>query len=61
MSVNKDQPSDKATVSQTFLGTDQPETCRNCGARTDFDELADEKQLHQCITCGMQYLLEFDS
>ena len=44
----------------TFLGTDQPETCRKCGARTDFDELTINKQLHRCFNCDNQYFVEFE-
>ena len=43
-----------------FGGTEQPETCRQCGTRTDFDEVTDQQQLHQCGWCGKQYLVEFD-
>ncbi len=44
----------------TFLGTDQPETCRKCGARTDFDELTIYKQFHRCFNCDNQYFVEFE-
>ena len=43
-----------------FLGTEQPETCRECGARTEFDEVNKQQQLHQCCDCGKQYFVEFD-
>ena len=43
-----------------FLGTDQPETCRWCGNRTDFDELATDLQLHECPRCKSRYLVEFE-
>lgn len=43
-----------------FLGTEQPETCRECGARTEFDEVNSQQQLHQCCDCGKQYFVEFD-
>ncbi len=43
-----------------FLGTDQPETCRKCSARTDFDELTSKLQLHRCFNCDNQYFVEFD-
>jgi hypothetical protein len=44
----------------TFLGTDQPETCRKCGARTDFLEFTREIQLHLCLLCSNRYFVEFD-
>ena len=30
-----------------FYWTEQPETCRNCGARTNFDVLPNGLQVHQ--------------
>ncbi len=44
-----------------FLGSDQPETCRYCGARTEFHIFANGLQLHQCIRCAECYLVEFES
>ena len=44
----------------TFLGTTQPETCRKCGVRTDFDELTSTLQLHHCLLCSRWYFVEFD-
>jgi hypothetical protein len=43
-----------------YIGTDQPETCRKCGARTEFDEIGGGLQLHQCLNCSIQYVVEFD-
>jgi predicted Zn-ribbon and HTH transcriptional regulator len=43
----------------TFLMTDQPETCRECGARTHFDE-DDDIQYHRCPKCNKVYTLEED-
>jgi hypothetical protein len=44
-----------------FLATDQPETCRKCGARTEFDDfLNSSKQLHKCKACGYSYITEED-
>ena len=43
-----------------FLGCEQPETCRNCGARTEFEEVNTELQLHLCEECGAQYFVEFE-
>lgn len=43
-----------------FDGTEQPETCRKCGARTDFDEIGGSQQLHQCLRCAKRYLVEFE-
>lgn len=42
-----------------FVGTDQPETCRWCGARTDFEELTATLQRHKCLRCQLQYFVEF--
>ncbi len=43
-----------------FYGTEQPETCRKCGARTDFDVLPNALQVHQCLNCARRYVVEFD-
>lgn len=43
-----------------FYGTEQPETCRKCGARTDFDVLPNGLQVHQCLNCAKRYVVEFD-
>lgn len=43
-----------------FYGCEQPETCRKCGSRTDFEDLPDGTQLHQCLNCGKWYIVEFD-
>jgi hypothetical protein len=29
-----------------LIGTDQPQTCRKCGARTDFEEVEAGLQVH---------------
>jgi len=42
---------------ETFVMTDQPETCRSCGARTRFRQVTDTKQFHQCTDCGKSYWL----
>jgi hypothetical protein len=43
-----------------FIGTDQPETCRKCAARTDFDEVEAGLQVHQCSRCANRYAVEFE-
>lgn len=40
---------------ETFEMTEQPETCRSCGARTRFRQVTDTKQFHQCPDCGNSY------
>lgn len=42
----------------TYEMTDQPETCRHCGVRTNFVEYDNEYQIHKCPECGYTYLLE---
>jgi hypothetical protein len=42
---------------ETYVMTDQPETCRACGARTQFRHVTDTKQFHQCTDCGESYWL----
>lgn len=41
-----------------FIMTDQPETCRQCGTRTDFTDLSKGIQIHLCRNCQFTYLLE---
>lgn len=42
----------------TFIMTDQPDTCRQCGTRTDFETLNCDTQLHRCSNCQFTYFLE---
>ena len=56
--VNKEPQSSELPI---FLGCDQPETCRKCGARTDFIELTNDLQLHRCLACQNGYLVEFEA
>lgn len=41
-----------------FIMTDQPETCRQCGTRTDFADLSKDTQIHKCSNCQFTYWLE---
>ncbi|MFZ4441093.1 MAG: DNA cytosine methyltransferase, partial [Syntrophales bacterium] len=41
-----------------FLMTDQPETCRTCGVRTNWIDYRNSQQLHTCPSCNYIYLLE---
>jgi rubredoxin len=41
-----------------FIMTDQPETCRQCGTRTEFEDLSKGKQIHRCSNCQFTYILE---
>ena len=41
-----------------FIMSDQPETCRQCGCRTDFETLDFGPQLHRCSNCQFAYFLE---
>jgi hypothetical protein len=43
-----------------FLGTDQPETCRLCGGRTQFHVYLNGHQIHECLICKKVYFLEFE-
>ena len=51
----------KYTSLNVFIAVNEPETCRNCGARTEFEEVSPQQQVHECGGCGIQYLLEFES
>lgn len=52
----------KLTDLEVFEGTEQPETCRQCGSRTDFIEVTDKRQLHLCNNdrCRAVYVVEWD-
>lgn len=39
---------------------DQPVTCPECGARTEFDEIPGGYQGHQCLGCGYLFTTEFE-
>jgi len=39
---------------------DQPTTCPKCGNRTEFLQIADNKQQHQCLSCKYEFFLDFD-
>lgn len=39
---------------------DQPTTCPKCGARTEFENIADDKQQHKCLSCRYEFFLDFD-
>ncbi len=56
----KNARADSAITEVIYLGTEQRETCRWCGARTDFDVLPSGLQIHQCLNCAKRYLVEFD-
>lgn len=45
-----------------YIINDQPTVCAVCGARTDFEDVADKVQLHQCLNlnCGYKFLIEED-
>jgi len=45
-----------------YILNDQPTTCGICAARTEFEDITDEIQLHQCLSpdCGYQFLAEKD-
>ncbi|RQW85956.1 MAG: hypothetical protein EHM79_10595 [Geobacter sp.] len=41
-----------------FIMSDQPETCRQCGTRTEFADFSRGKQIHECSNCYFTYWLE---
>ena len=58
--MSTDGRADKVSEDVIYLGTEQPETCRWCGARTDFDVLSSGLQVHQCMNCAKRYVVEFE-
>lgn len=47
-------------LTEYYMSTDQPETCRECGTRTNFFNLTPILQSHQCPNCKYTYMLEFE-
>ena len=43
-----------------FSMTDQPETCPECGCRTEFVEIPKGRQIHACPSCEEVYILEWN-
>ena len=43
-----------------YIATDQPETCRRCGRRTDCPDINANPQRHTCPECGYTYLVEWE-
>ncbi len=41
---------------QTYEFGDDPVTCGECGARTEFEELPGNTQFHQCLNCRDEFL-----
>ena len=46
-----------------YILNDQPTTCGICGARTNFDELNNGLQIHECLNveCGYQFITSDES
>lgn len=49
----------------TYTMSDQPETCSNCGSRSEFDEHLETDQAtwlprviqhHNCLSCGYEWI-----
>ena len=45
-----------------YIINDQPTTCGLCGTRTDFEEINNMLQLHECLNpdCGYKFIIEED-
>ncbi len=45
-----------------YILNDYPTTCGLCGAQTDFEDITDKIQLHQCLdeSCGYKFITEED-
>jgi|AOAMet11_17_M020_2_1038521.scaffolds.fasta_scaffold10226_2 predicted nucleic-acid-binding Zn-ribbon protein len=46
----------------TYINGDnsQPKTCPKCGSRTEFEEIAEDKQQHKCLNCKCEFFLDFE-
>ena len=49
------------TFFEVFLVDEDIVNCPYCGARTDFIELENSKQLHNCLNCKSEFLTEFET
>ena len=47
----------------SYLWDESPVTCPKCGARTDFLEIADDMQQHECLNhkCKYEFYVGFDT
>jgi len=45
-----------------YILNDQPTICGICGSITDFEDVDDKTQLHQCLNpaCGYKFITEED-
>lgn len=45
-----------------YILSDQPTICGLCGVRTDFEEINDVTQIHECLNpeCGYKFITEED-
>ena len=45
-----------------YILNDQPMTCGLCGARTDFAEINDGMQIHECLNldCRYKFITEYE-
>lgn len=41
----------------SFEATDQPETCRKCGVRTEVEKIFPSYEIHVCPACQYRYRL----
>lgn len=41
---------------KTYEFGEDPVTCGECGARTEFEELPGNTQFHQCLNCSDEFL-----
>jgi len=46
----------------TYVATEQPETCRKCGTRTEIERCfeRENKEIHVCPNCSYRYELVWD-
>jgi len=41
-----------------FRATDQPEECSQCSSRTDFENINEIQEYHECLNCGFEFILD---
>ena len=54
---------DNSVDLECYILSEQPSTCRMCGARTSFVEENDGTQIHQCLNrnCSYSFIGVFDT
>jgi hypothetical protein len=53
-----DPMADQIWVLDIYFPTDEPETCPQCGRRTEFLRDTENHQIHECPECEYRYVVD---